>query len=47
MADRAAQTDVVLTTRFLETLNLIRQPAALLEPRTALRVWSGNHQFRL
>ncbi|MDQ6703702.1 MAG: monooxygenase [Pseudomonadota bacterium] len=42
---RAAQTDVVLTTRFLEMLNLIRQPAALLEPRTALRVWSGNRRL--
>jgi 2-polyprenyl-6-methoxyphenol hydroxylase-like FAD-dependent oxidoreductase len=41
---RAAQTDIVLTTRFLEMLNLIRQPAALLEPGTALRVWSGNRQ---
>jgi 2-polyprenyl-6-methoxyphenol hydroxylase-like FAD-dependent oxidoreductase len=41
---RAAQTDVVLTTRFLEVLNLIRQPAALLEPRTALRVLSGNRR---
>jgi hypothetical protein len=38
---RAAQTDVVLTTRFLEMVNLMRQPAALLEPRTALRVWSA------
>jgi 2-polyprenyl-6-methoxyphenol hydroxylase-like FAD-dependent oxidoreductase len=41
---RAAQTDIVLTTRFLEMLNLIRQPAALLEPGTALRVWSGNRR---
>jgi 2-polyprenyl-6-methoxyphenol hydroxylase-like FAD-dependent oxidoreductase len=41
---RAAQADVVLTTRFLETLNLIRQPAALLEPQMALRVWSGNRR---
>jgi 2-polyprenyl-6-methoxyphenol hydroxylase-like FAD-dependent oxidoreductase len=41
---RAAQTDIVLTTRFLEMLNLLRQPAALLEPQTALRVWRGNRQ---
>ena len=41
---RAAQTDIVLTTRFLEMLNLIRQPAALLEPGTALRVWRGNRR---
>jgi 2-polyprenyl-6-methoxyphenol hydroxylase-like FAD-dependent oxidoreductase len=41
---RAAQTDIVLTARFLEMLNLIRQPAALLEPGTALRVWSGNRR---
>ena len=41
---RAVQTDVVLTTRFLEMVNLMRQPAALLEPRTALRVWSGNRR---
>jgi 2-polyprenyl-6-methoxyphenol hydroxylase-like FAD-dependent oxidoreductase len=41
---RAAQTDNVLTTRFLEMLNMIRQPASLLEPGTALRVWSGNRR---
>jgi 2-polyprenyl-6-methoxyphenol hydroxylase-like FAD-dependent oxidoreductase len=41
---RAAQTDIVLTTRFLEMLNLTRQPAALLEPGTVLRVWSGNRR---
>jgi hypothetical protein len=41
---RAAQTDIVLTTRFLEMLNLLRPPAALLEPQTALRVWSGNRR---
>jgi 2-polyprenyl-6-methoxyphenol hydroxylase-like FAD-dependent oxidoreductase len=40
----AAQTDAVLATRFLEVLNLIRQPAALLEPRMALRVWRGKSQ---
>jgi 2-polyprenyl-6-methoxyphenol hydroxylase-like FAD-dependent oxidoreductase len=41
---RAAQTDIVLTTRFLEMLNLLRQPAALLEPQMALRVWRGNRR---
>jgi 2-polyprenyl-6-methoxyphenol hydroxylase-like FAD-dependent oxidoreductase len=41
---RAAQTDIVLTTRFLEMLNLLRQPAALLEPQTVLRVWRGNRR---
>jgi 2-polyprenyl-6-methoxyphenol hydroxylase-like FAD-dependent oxidoreductase len=40
----AAQTDAVLATRFLEVLNLTRQPASLLEPRMALRVWRGNRQ---
>jgi 2-polyprenyl-6-methoxyphenol hydroxylase-like FAD-dependent oxidoreductase len=39
---RAAQTDIVLTTRFLEMLNMVRKPASLLEPGTGLRVWSGN-----
>jgi 2-polyprenyl-6-methoxyphenol hydroxylase-like FAD-dependent oxidoreductase len=41
---RAAQTDAALATRFLEILNLIRQPAALLEPRMAVRVWIGNRR---
>ena len=41
---RAAQSDIVLTTRFLEMLNLMPQPAALLEPGTALRVWRGNRR---
>jgi hypothetical protein len=41
---RAAQTDIVLTTRFLEMLNLIRQPVTLLEPHMAMRVWSGNRR---
>jgi hypothetical protein len=39
-----AHTQPLLTTRFLEILNLMRQPAALLEPRMALRVWSGNRR---
>jgi hypothetical protein len=25
-------------------LNLLRQPSALLEPQTALRVWRGNRR---
>jgi hypothetical protein len=41
---RASQTDIVLTTRFLEMLKLLRQPAALLEAQTALRVWRGNRR---
>jgi 2-polyprenyl-6-methoxyphenol hydroxylase-like FAD-dependent oxidoreductase len=41
---RAAQTDIVLTTRFLEMLNLLRQPSELLGPQTALRVWRGNRR---
>ena len=39
---RAAQRDAVLATRFLEIANLMKAPAALLEPRMALRVWKGN-----
>jgi hypothetical protein len=39
---RAAQRDAVLATRFLEIANLMKPPAALLEPRMALRVWKGN-----
>jgi 2-polyprenyl-6-methoxyphenol hydroxylase-like FAD-dependent oxidoreductase len=41
---RAAQTDILLTTRFLEMLNMVRQPASLLEPRVALHVLSGNRR---
>lgn len=40
---RAGQRDPLLATRFLEVANLIKQPAALMEPRVALRVWKGNH----
>lgn len=39
---RAGQRDPLLATRFLEVANLIKQPAALMEPRIALRVWKGN-----
>ena len=38
----AAQEDGVLATRFVEVANLMRQPATLLDPRIALRVWKGN-----
>jgi hypothetical protein len=39
---RAAQDDAVLANRFLEVANLMRQPAALLDPRMAFRVWKRN-----
>jgi hypothetical protein len=39
---RAAQHDGVLATRFVEVANLMRQPAALLDPRMTLRVLKGN-----
>jgi 2-polyprenyl-6-methoxyphenol hydroxylase-like FAD-dependent oxidoreductase len=39
---RAAQDDAVLASRFLEVANLMRQPAALLDPRIAFRVWKGS-----
>jgi 2-polyprenyl-6-methoxyphenol hydroxylase-like FAD-dependent oxidoreductase len=39
---RAGQRDAVLATRFLEVVNLVKQPPVLLEPRIALRVWKGN-----
>jgi 2-polyprenyl-6-methoxyphenol hydroxylase-like FAD-dependent oxidoreductase len=39
---RAAQDDAVLANRFLEVANLMRQPAALLDPQIAFRVWKGN-----
>jgi 2-polyprenyl-6-methoxyphenol hydroxylase-like FAD-dependent oxidoreductase len=39
---RAGQRDPLLATRFLEVANLMKQPAALMEPRVALRVWKGN-----
>lgn len=39
---RAAQDDAVLANRFLEVANLMRQPAALLDPRIAFRVWKRN-----
>ena len=39
---RAGQRDPLLATRFLEVANLMKQPAALMEPRIALRVWKGN-----
>jgi 2-polyprenyl-6-methoxyphenol hydroxylase-like FAD-dependent oxidoreductase len=38
---RAGQRDPLLATRFLEVANLMKQPAALMEPRVALRVWKG------
>jgi len=39
---RAAQHDAALAECFLEVANLMRQPAGLLDPRIALRVWLGN-----
>jgi 2-polyprenyl-6-methoxyphenol hydroxylase-like FAD-dependent oxidoreductase len=39
---QAAHRDAVLATKFLEVANLVQQPAALLDPRIAMRVWSGN-----
>jgi 2-polyprenyl-6-methoxyphenol hydroxylase-like FAD-dependent oxidoreductase len=39
---RAAHRDAVLATKFLEVANLIQRPTALLDPRIAMRVWSGN-----
>jgi 2-polyprenyl-6-methoxyphenol hydroxylase-like FAD-dependent oxidoreductase len=39
---RAARDDARLANRFLEVANLMRQPAALLDPLTAFRVWKGN-----
>ncbi|HEY6258074.1 MAG TPA: FAD-binding monooxygenase [Xanthobacteraceae bacterium] len=39
---RAAQDDAVLASRFLEVANLMRQPAALLYPQIAFRVWKRN-----
>jgi 2-polyprenyl-6-methoxyphenol hydroxylase-like FAD-dependent oxidoreductase len=42
----AAQRDAVLATRFLEIANLTKPPAALLEPRVALRVCKGNLGLR-
>jgi hypothetical protein len=38
----AARRDPLLASRFLEVANLMRQPAALLDPQIALRVWKGN-----
>lgn len=38
---RAGQRDPLLATCFLEVANLMKQPAALMEPRVALRVWQG------
>jgi 2-polyprenyl-6-methoxyphenol hydroxylase-like FAD-dependent oxidoreductase len=38
----AAPRDAVLSTRFLEVANLMKQPAALLDPRIAWRVLRGN-----
>jgi hypothetical protein len=39
---RAAYRDAVLAKKFLQVANLIEQPMALLDPRIAMRVWSGN-----
>jgi 2-polyprenyl-6-methoxyphenol hydroxylase-like FAD-dependent oxidoreductase len=39
---RAAHDDAVLASRFLEVANLMRQPAALLDPQIAFRVWRRN-----
>jgi 2-polyprenyl-6-methoxyphenol hydroxylase-like FAD-dependent oxidoreductase len=39
---RAGQHDAVLATRFLEVANLMKQPATLMAPQVALRVWKGN-----
>jgi len=42
---RAAQRDAVLATRFLEVVNLMYQPAALLSPSIAMRVWKESGAF--
>jgi 2-polyprenyl-6-methoxyphenol hydroxylase-like FAD-dependent oxidoreductase len=39
---QAAHRDAALATKFLEVANLVQQPLALLDPRIAIRVWSGN-----
>ncbi len=39
---RAAQHDPMLATRFLEVANLMQQPAALLNPGAAVKVWGGR-----
>jgi hypothetical protein len=39
---QAAQHDGALATKFLEVANLMQQPAALLNPGVALRVWKRN-----
>jgi 2-polyprenyl-6-methoxyphenol hydroxylase-like FAD-dependent oxidoreductase len=39
---QVGQRDAVLATRFIEVANLIKQPAALLDPWIALRVWTGS-----
>jgi 2-polyprenyl-6-methoxyphenol hydroxylase-like FAD-dependent oxidoreductase len=39
---QAAHRDAALATKFLEVANLVQQPLALLDPRIAMRVWSGN-----
>lgn len=38
----AAQRDPGLAQKFIEVANLMRQPASLLAPATALRVWQGQ-----
>jgi 2-polyprenyl-6-methoxyphenol hydroxylase-like FAD-dependent oxidoreductase len=39
---QVGQGDAVLATRFIEVANLLKQPATLLSPRIALRVWTGS-----
>jgi 2-polyprenyl-6-methoxyphenol hydroxylase-like FAD-dependent oxidoreductase len=41
---RAARDDAVLASRFLEVANLTRQPATLLDPRVAFRVWKRSRE---
>ena len=41
---RAAQSDAVLASKFLEVANLMQEPSALLGPGHALKLWSGRPQ---
>ena len=41
---RAARDVAVLASRFLEVANLTRQPATLLDPRVAFRVWKRSRE---
>ena len=41
---RAAQSDAVLASKFVEVANLRQEPSALLSPGSMLKVWSGSPQ---